>query len=195
VIDPSRDALIIVDVQNDFCPDGALGVPEGHTVVAPLNRYAERFAAVGAAIFATRDWHPERTTHFQEHGGPWPPHCVQGTAGAEFHGELRLPAGAVVLSKGMDPEEDAYSAFHARDDAARPLLELLRERGVRRLFVGGLATDYCVKATALDAIGQGFEVVVLQDAIGAVNLEPHHGREALEAMRTAGADFATLERL
>jgi nicotinamidase/pyrazinamidase len=195
MIDPGIDALVIVDVQNDFCPDGALAVPAGHEVVAPLNTYAERFAAAGAAVFATRDWHPERTSHFVEHGGVWPSHCVQGTPGAQFHPALRLPPGAIVVSKGMDPEEDAYSSFHATDHQARPFAELLKARGIRRIFVGGLATDYCVRATALDAIGQGLEVVVLEDAVGAVNLAPGDGGRAIDEMRAAGAQFITIERL
>jgi len=195
MIDPGRDALVIVDVQNDFCPAGALSVPGGHEVVAPLNCYAERFAEAGAAVFASRDWHPRRTKHFQEHGGLWPPHCVQGSPGADFHPALRLPEGTRVVSKGMDPEEDAYSCFQARDQRERPFAEALRERGVRRLFIGGLATDYCVKATALDAVKAGLEVVVLEDAVRAVDLEPGDGRRALEEMRAAGAHFVTLERL
>ncbi len=195
MIEARRDALVIVDVQNDFCPDGALAVPGGDRVVEPLNRYAARFAEVGAPIFATRDWHPARTRHFKEHGGLWPPHCVQGTAGADFHPELRLPRGTTVLSKGMDPEEDAYSSFHARDQQGRPFAHALGERGVGRLFIGGLATDYCVKETVLDAVREGLQVVVLEDAIGAVNLRPGDGARALEEIRAAGAQFTTLETL
>jgi nicotinamidase/pyrazinamidase len=195
MIDPRRDALVIVDVQNDFCPHGALGVAGGHEVVGPLNRYAQRFAEAGAAVFASRDWHPRRTRHFKELGGPWPPHCVQGTPGAAFHPELRLPEGTTVVSKGMDPEEDAYSCFQARDDRGRPFAARLEERGVQRLVVGGLATDYCVKATALDAVRAGLEVLVLEDAVRAVDLEPGDGKRALDEMKAAGVDFTTLERL
>jgi nicotinamidase/pyrazinamidase len=195
MIDPARDALVIVDVQNDFCPDGALGVAGGHDVVAPLNRYAERFAAAGAPVFASRDWHPPRTRHFKEHGGVWPPHCVQDTPGAAFHPALRLPEGAVVLSKGMDPDEDAYSCFQARDDRERPFAQVLEARGVRRLFIGGLATDYCVRATALDAVRAGFEVVILEDAVRAVDLEPGDGNRAFDEMKAAGARFTRLEHL
>lgn len=195
MIDPERDALVIVDVQNDFCPDGALGVRGGHEVVAPLNRYAERFAEAGAAVFASRDWHPRRTRHFKEHGGLWPPHCVRGTPGAAFHPELRLPAGTTVVSKGMDLDEDAYSCFQARDDRERPFALALAARGVQRLFIGGLATDYCVKATALDAIRSGLDVVVLEDAVRAVDLEPGDGKRALDEMKAAGARFTTLSHL
>src|SRR5438552_11767967 len=141
-IDPERDALVIVDVQNDFCPGGALGVPDGDRVVAVLNRYAERFAARRAAIFVSRDWHPPETTHFKAYGGVWPPHCVQGTPGAELHPELVVPADATLVSKGMDPKTDAYSCFQAETDDGSPFAAALGERGVCRLFIGGLATDY-----------------------------------------------------
>jgi nicotinamidase/pyrazinamidase len=195
MIDPGRDALVVVDIQNDFCPAGALGVAGGDEVVPVLNAYAERFAAAGAPVFVTRDWHPPRTTHFREWGGVWPPHCVQGTAGAAFHPALRIPPSAVIVSKGMDPEEDAYSCFHGRDASGQPFSALLAARGVKRLFVGGLATDYCVKATTLDAIRAGIAVVVLEDAVRAVNLEPGDGARAMEEMAKAGAVMTTLDRL
>ena len=195
MIDPARDALAIVDVQNDFCPGGALAVQDGHAVVAPLNRYAARFSEAGALVLASRDWHPARTRHFKEHGGLWPPHCVQDTIGAAFHPALALPAGTIVVSKGMDPEEDAYSCFQARDERARLLGALLAERGIRRLFVGGLATDYCVKETVLDAVREGLDAVILTDAVRAVDLAPRDGARALEEMRAAGARTVTLERL
>jgi epoxyqueuosine reductase len=191
-IDPTRDALIVVDVQTDFCPGGALGVRGGDEIVPVINDYAARFRAAGAPVFATRDWHPRVTRHFQAYGGPWPPHCVQGTPGADFHPALRLPPEAVVVSKGMDPDEDAYSGFQARDAGGRTLPEMLAERGVRRVFVGGLATDYCVRATAIDAVRAGFEVVVLADAIRAVDLQPGDGARAEEEMRRAGVRFTTL---
>jgi nicotinamidase/pyrazinamidase len=186
-IDPSRDALLIVDVQNDFCPGGALAVPGGDRVVPVLNRYAERFAAAGAAVVATRDWHPARTRHFAAWGGVWPPHCVQDTEGAAFHPDLRLPEGTQVVSKGTDPEQDAYSAFQAETPEGMPFAAALGERGVSRLFVGGLATDYCVKATVLDALKEGFEAVVLEDAVAAVEVSPGDGERALAEMKAAGA--------
>ncbi len=194
-IDPSRDALVIVDVQNDFCPGGSLAVPDGDRVVPVLNGYAARFAALGAAVFASRDWHPERTRHFVAQGGAWPPHCVQGTRGAEFHPALALPAGTEICSKGMDPADDAYSCFQAEDAQGMPFAATLGERGVGRLFVGGLATDYCVKATVLDALKEGFEVVVLEDAVRAVDVSPGDGARALEEMRGAGARLARFEEL
>jgi nicotinamidase/pyrazinamidase len=191
-IDPVRDALVVVDVQNDFCPGGSLAVPDGDRVVPALNRHIERFQALGAPIFASRDWHPPVTRHFQAYGGTWPPHCVQGTTGAEFHRDLRLSPDVIVVSKGMNPDEDAYSCFQAEDAGGMPFAAALGERGVQRLFVGGLATDYCVKATVLDALRDGFEVVVLEDAIRAVDVTPGDGAKAIEAMTAAGAGFAAI---
>ncbi len=192
-IDPKRDALLVVDVQNDFCPEGALGVREGDRVVPVLNRYIARFRDAGAPVFLTRDWHPPKTKHFQAYGGVWPPHCVQGTPGAAFHPALVVPPEAVIVSKGMDPEQDAYSAFQAEDPQGQPFPVVLKARGVRRLFLGGLATDYCVKETTLDAARQGFEVIVLVDAVRAVDLAPGDGDRAITAMREAGARFVTLD--
>ena len=188
-------ALIIVDVQNDFCPGGALAVPEGDAVVAVLNAYARRFAAAGLPVLASRDWHPEQTSHFAGGGGRWPPHCVRDSAGAAFHPALQLPTGAVVVSKGTGATEDAYSAFQARDAAGRPLPELLRQAGARRAYVGGLATDYCVKATVLDALAAGFAATLLIDGSRGVNVRPGDAEAAIEAMVRAGADVATLERV
>ena len=190
-IDPRQDAFVIVDVQNDFCPGGALAVPHGDEVVPVLNRCIQAFSAVSAPIVATRDWHPPVTRHFKAHGGIWPPHCVRGTRGAEFHPRLALPPEATVVSKGVDPDEDAYSGFQALTPEGTPLSAWLRERGVRRLFVGGLATDYCVKATVLDAIKEGFAVVILEDAIRAVDLAPGDGARALDAMKAAGTTVTT----
>jgi nicotinamidase/pyrazinamidase len=194
-IDARHDALVMVDVQNDFCPGGALAVPEGDAVVPVLNRCAERFAARGAAVFASRDWHPARTRHFAAYGGVWPPHCVQGTPGAELHAGLALPAGAHLVSKGMDPEEDAYSCFQARAEAGGDFATLLATREIRRLFVGGLATDYCVKATVLDALRAGLAVVVLQDAVRAVDVKPGDGARALAELAAAGAASAQLDEV
>lgn len=189
VIDPKRDALVVVDVQNDFCPGGSLAVSDGDRVVPVLNGCAERFWAAGAPIYASRDWHPARTRHFKEYGGAWPPHCVQGTWGAAFHGDLRLPSEAEVISKGMDPEEDAYSCFQAVDARGTRFSDALRARGASRLWVGGLATDYCVRATVLDARKEGFEVLVLEDAIKGVDITPGDSEKAVEEMKAAGARF------
>jgi nicotinamidase/pyrazinamidase len=192
-IDPARDALVIVDIQNDFCLGGALGVRDGDAVVPVLNRYAEHFARAGAPVFASRDWHPAETSHFAAYGGVWPPHCVQGSPGAEFHPALVLPAGTEIVSKGADPEEDAYSCFQAETAEGMPFAAALGERGVSRLFIGGLATDYCVKSTVVDGVQAGFEVVVLEDAIAAVDLEDGDGIRALDEMRAAGATMIRLE--
>lgn len=186
-IDPSRDALVIVDVQNDFCPGGSLAVADGDQVVPVLNQYIERFSALEAPVFASRDWHPRVTKHFKEHGGMWPPHCVQGTQGADFHPDLRLSPEVTIVSKGTDPNEDAYSCFQAQDAEGMDFAVALGSQGVQRLFVGGLATDYCVMATTLDALREGFEVVLLEDAIRAVDVNPGDGAKALEEMKAGGA--------
>jgi nicotinamidase/pyrazinamidase len=188
-------ALIVVDVQNDFCAGGSLEVPDGDRVVPVLNAYAARFAAACRPVYASRDWHPERTRHFQAYGGTWPPHCIQGTRGAEFHPDLRLPPGTQVVSTGQDPNEDGYSAFPSTLADGRPLALALREAGVRRLYIGGLATDYCVRATVLDAIAAGFQATLLLDASRGVNLQPHDAEAAIEEMVRAGAATATLERI
>ena len=187
-IQPEPDsALLVVDVQNDFCPGGSLGVRGGDAIVPLINEHVEAFRAAGRPIIATRDWHPSRTTHFVQYGGIWPEHCVQGTAGAEFHADLRLPPDAIVVSKGTEPDEDSYSAFHARDERGRPLGELLANHGVKRLYVCGLATDYCVKFSTVDARSSGLEVVVFQDAIRGVDLEPGDSERAIAEMREVGA--------
>ena len=182
-----RDALILVDVQNDFCPGGALAVQNGDEVVPVLNRYIARFLDVGLPIFATRDWHPVKTSHFKAYGGIWPVHCVQGTHGAEFHPDLKLAPEITIVSAGMAPDEDGYSGFLGRDSTGTLLAVLLRDRGVERLFVGGLATDYCVKHTVLDGIQQGFQVVLIGDAVRGVNLNPDDSEQAIKEMSAAGA--------
>jgi nicotinamidase/pyrazinamidase len=183
----AKDALIIVDVQNDFCPGGALAVSGGDEVIPVLNRVIERFSDAGLPIFATRDWHPQKTSHFSAYGGLWPAHCVQGTRGAEFHANLELKNDTVVISKGMAPDEDSYSGFQARDLSGARLAELLRRKAIERIIVGGLATDYCVKHTVLDGLKEGFKVLLLADAIRAVNLKPDDGELAIAEMVSAGA--------
>lgn len=190
-----RAALLIVDVQNDFCPGGALQIREGDRILAPINRAAERFAAAGLPVLATRDWHPPQTGHFRQYGGLWPVHCVRDTAGAEFHPGLRLPPGTLVLSKGTDPAADGYSAFEGVTDDGRPLAEVLRELRVQCLFICGLATDYCVRRTVLEALPWGLEVVVLNDAVAGVDLNPGDSARAMEEMIVAGARVATVGEL
>ena len=182
-----QSALIVVDVQNDFCPDGALGISQGDRIVPALNRYIEKFSQAGRLIIVTRDWHPEKTSHFKNWGGPWPTHCVQHSRGAEFHPDLKFGAKAMIVSKGTEPDEDSYSAFHGRDAAGTPLVALLRQAEIQRIYVGGLATDYCVKFTVLDALHSGFGAVVLCDAIRGVNLAADDSARALDEMRAAGA--------
>jgi nicotinamidase/pyrazinamidase len=176
------DALVIVDVQNDFCPGGSLPVKDGDKVVPVLNRYMESFRKSGLPIFATRDWHPERTTHFNTCGGQWPPHCVQGSAGANFHPDLKLSNDVVIISKGMGPDEDSYSGFDGRNAEGVKLADVLRQQGVERIFVGGLATDYCVKHTVLDGLEEGFTVVLLEDAMRGVDLNPGDSERAVAEM-------------
>ena len=177
-----RQALIVVDVQNDFCPGGSLAVERGDEVVAPLNRLIKEFLARGEPVFKSRDWHPARTKHFAAYGGTWPVHCVQNTRGAEFHPDLLEDPRIRIISKGTG-DEDSYSAFDGTN-----LADLLRERGVTEVFVGGLATDYCVKNTVLDALREGFKVRALTEAMRAVNLQPGDDARALEEMRRAGAE-------
>jgi nicotinamidase/pyrazinamidase len=184
------DALLIVDVQNDFCPGGALPVPEGDAVVPVLNEWIAEAEARGVPVFASRDWHPENHISFNERGGPWPPHCIQGTRGAAFRPDLRLPKNVQIVSKGEDPDKDSYSAFGGTD-----LAERLRRAGVKNVWIGGLAQDYCVRATALDAINEGFKVHLIADATRAVNVHRHDGQHALEDIQQAGGILEeTLQR-
>lgn len=181
------DALIVVDLQRDFLPGGSLAVRDGDRVVPVMNRYLEHFREAGLPVVATRDWHPQNHCSFSEQGGSWPPHCVQGSPGAEFADHLKLPADALVISKATKTDKDAYSGF---DDTE--LEQRMREAGVHRMFIGGLATDYCVLATVKDAVHAGFEVFVLGDAIRAVDATPGDGDKALDTMRAAGAEIIDL---
>ncbi len=181
----SGDALIIVDLQNDFLIGGSLAVPDGDAVIPVLNTWIRRFRAAELPIFATRDWHPFDHCSFWDQGGPWPPHCVVGTKGAEFTAELALPPDALIHSKAMRPEKEAYSDFEDGGFGQK-----LREMGVGRLFIGGLATDYCVRATVLDGLKEGFRVVLLTDAIRPVEVQPGDGDRAIAEMREAGALMA-----
>lgn len=180
-------ALVIVDVQNDFCPGGSLAVPAGDRVIKPLNRASAYFSAARRPVIASRDWHPPVTRHFREYGGMWPPHCVMNSNGAAFHPDLHLPDGTVVISKGFDPDTDSYSAFDGRDTLGLLLGDVLAAQKISHLSVGGLATDYCVKNTVLDALKAGFEVTVLSDAIAGVDITPGDSQKALEEMQQAGA--------
>lgn len=176
-----KRALIVVDVQNDFCPGGALAVAHGDEVIAPLNELIREFLERGDLVIKSRDWHPPRTKHFADYGGTWPVHCVQNTTGAEFHPQLMDDPRIIIVSKGMG-DEDSYSAFDGTN-----LTFLLRQQGVEEVWVGGLATDYCVKNTVLDALREGFTVRAVADAMRAVELESGDGARALEEMNKAGA--------
>jgi len=178
------DALIVVDIQSDFCPGGALPVNGGDAIVPVVNALSTRFDTV---VF-TRDWHPAAHCSFsaapQFMDKSWPAHCVAGSSGAAFHPDLRVPANALVVSKGTDAAREAYSGFQGTT-----LAEDLEKRGVSRVFVCGLATDYCVKHTAIDAVRAGFETVVLEDAIRAVDVPPGAGAAAMDEMKQAGIAF------
>jgi nicotinamidase/pyrazinamidase len=187
-----RAVLLVVDVQNDFCPGGSLAVSGGDEIIPVINRYIEIFRRLGAPIFASRDWHPPVTSHFKPYGGLWPPHCVQGTEGARFHPSLRLPEDVIILSKGMDPEKDDYSTFHAVTEAGLFLDEYLRKEGVRRVYLCGLATDYCVRQSSLAALEAGYDVTVLRDAVRGVDLTPGDSERALEEISRAGAELTEL---
>lgn len=177
------DALVVVDVQRDFV-GGSLAVPDAEQVVPVLERYIACFRGKGLPIFATRDWHPADHASFRERGGPWPAHCVAGTPGAEFAPGLTLGADAIVVSKGTARDADAYSAFEGTD-----LDETLKRAGIRRLFVGGLATDYCVLATVRDALDKGYRVFLLADAIRAAGRNPGDGAFAVRTMLRLGAEL------
>jgi len=179
-----KKALVVVDVQNDFCPGGSLAVDHGDEVVAPLNKLAREFLDRGEPVLKTRDWHPAKTKHFAAYGGTWPVHCVQGTRGAEFHPDLIDDPRITIISKGTDESADGYSGFDGTN-----LAELLREEGAEEVWIGGLATDYCVQHTVLDALKEGFEVKALADAMRPVNVNPDDGAKAIEEMRSAGAEI------
>ena len=183
----TKQALIVVDVQNDFCPGGTLAVPHGDEVVTPLNQLIGEFLDRGAPVYKSRDWHPRTTKHFAAYGGTWPVHCVQNTHGAEFHPALRDDPRIKVISKGMG-EADGYSAFDETELGSE-----LKQAGVQELIVGGLATDYCVKNTVLDALGRGFKVKAVEDAMRPVELQPGDGERAIEEMRAAGAEIVTTD--
>lgn len=182
-------ALLVVDVQNDFCPGGALPVSRGDRVVAPINAYLAQALASGMVVYMTRDWHPPVTTHFKERGGAWPPHCIQGTPGAMFHPGLNVPSGSLLVSKGDAPDSDGYSAFDGHTTDGTPLLLDMRSRGITHVYLAGLATDYCIRHSARAARDAGLRVTVLADAIAGVDLEPGDSGRALDEMRARGVLF------
>lgn len=185
-----RDALIIVDMQNDFMPGGALPVPEGDKIIPSLNKYIALFASKDLKVIATRDWHPPNHISFKSMGGPWPPHCVQGTKGAEFHPDLKLPDNVIIVSKATEPNKEAYSGFEGTN-----LHEILKDKGIRRLFIGGVATDYCVRATVIDALKLGYTVFLLLDGIKGVDVKPGDSKRAIDEMLNEGAIGITFVEL
>lgn len=185
-----NDALIIVDVQNCFCPGGELPVKEGDKIVPIMNKYIQKFQKAGAKIYATRDWHPPNHKSFKDQGGTWPPHGLRESKGAEFHSELRLPEEATVISKGENPSVEGLSGFDQTNLEGK-----LKKDGVSRVFVGGLATDYCVKHTVVDALKISFEAILLIDATRGVNRKPGDAKRAIEEMIRKGAKKATLSEI
>ncbi|WP_324780961.1 isochorismatase family protein [Thiobacillus sedimenti] len=194
--DPGRwrpqpcDVLLVTDIQNDFLAGGALAVKDGDAVVPVLNGYIDAFVTRGLPVYATRDWHPPGHCSFHAEGGPWPVHCVAGTPGAAFAATLALPPDTTVISKATSLTEEAYSSFQGTDLDSR-----LRAAGVKRILIGGLATDYCVLNTVRDARRLGYEVMLLADAIRAVEVEPGDGRRAEDEMARLGAQRITLDGL
>ena len=184
-------ALILVDIQNDFCPGGALAVNEGDQIVPVVNRLMPRFPLV----LSTQDWHPVNHISFRERGGPWPPHCVQGTRGAELHSDLKTDTIAHYFRKASSPDNDDYSEFAGKDDRGRALDEILRSYGVKKVYVAGLATDYCVLETVLDGLKHGYEVYAVTDAMRAVNVNAADGEEALQTMSSRGAHLVTSDEV
>ncbi len=197
-----KSALIVVDVQNDFCPGGSLAVPYGDEVVALLNLMVEHARKRNMGIWASLEWHPRKTSHFAKFnldGRGWPVHCVKGTIGADFHPDLDF-AGSIIVWKGTKKDEDAYSAFQGMTNIGfgtrgRSLEKSLKNYGVNALYIGGLATDYCVEATALDALKLGFKVYLLEDACRAVNIKPDDGKKAIEEMKKAGAIITSVKEV
>lgn len=177
-----RPALIVVDVQRDFCPGGALPVRDGDGVVEPINRLVSLFERRRLPVFFIRDWHPADHISFASRGGPWPPHCVKGTPGAEFYPTLSVPKEATIISKATRRNTEAYSGFQGTD-----LSQRLRDLGVERLYITGLATDYCVKNTVLDAIAEGFKVDVIEDCVNGVNVKRTDSANAFRVMLGKGA--------
>jgi nicotinamidase/pyrazinamidase len=182
----NSDALLITDMQIDFMPGGALPIEGGDEIVPVINGYIKRFEDAKAHFFASRDWHPSNHISFKAQGGPWPPHCVQGTTGAEFYLDLKLPKGIVIISKATNPEHESYSVFDGTSFAHE-----LKMCDVQRLFIGGLATDYCVLNTVLDARKLGYETIVLEDATLGINVNPGDVDKAFESMFKVGAEQAT----
>jgi nicotinamidase/pyrazinamidase len=185
-----KSALIVVEVQRDFCPGGSLPIKGGDRIIEPLNALISRFEEEDRPVFFTRDWHPADHCSFRSRGGPWPLHCVKNTPGAEFHPSLHLPKGAIVISKATTKDVEAYSGFQGTHLAGE-----LKTLGMEKLYVAGLATDYCVKNTVLDALADGFSVSVVGDAVAGVNMKRTDSANAFRKMLAAGAHKTTSQRI
>ena len=184
-------ALILVDIQNDFCPGGALAVSEGDQIVPIVNQLIPEFPLV----ISTQDWHPENHISFKQRRGPWPPHCVQGTQGAQLHPELKTDTISYYFRKASSPDKDDYSEFAGKDERGRSLDEVLKSHDVKSLYVVGLATDYCVLETVLDGLKYSYEVYPVIDAMRAVNVDPDDGERALRKMAYDGAHLVTSDEV
>lgn len=184
-------ALILVDIQNDFCPGGALAVSEGDRIVPIVNRLMSKLPLV----ISTQDWHPADHVSFKARGGPWPPHCVQGSRGAELHPGLKTDTIAHYFRKASAPDKDDYSEFAGSDEKGRTLHEVLDTYGVKKLYVVGLATDYCVRETVLDGLKLGYEVYAVTDAMRGVNVNPSDDKRALQEMESSGAHLVTSDEV
>lgn len=189
------DALSVTDVQYDFLPGGSLAVPDGDQVVPPLNRAIEIFRKKNLPIFLTRDWHPTDHSSFKDQGGSLPPHCVRKTEGAKFYAGLNIPEGAEIISKAVTRDSEQYSSFYGKDRKGKTENTLMEQKGVSRIFIGGLATEHGVLHTVRDALEEGFEVYVLTDGIRAVNMNPGDGEKALKEMVEKGARLITTDML
>jgi len=200
VVTPASAALVLVDIQNDFCQGGSLAVPEGDDVVPVVNRLAPLFAFVAAS----QDWHPPNHSSFKDQGGPWPPHCIQGSDGAQLHPGLDRSNIDMIAKKGFDPEKDVFNALEAIDSSAlateeagenRGLDAELHRRGISNIFVAGLATDYCVRATVLDALARGYAVYPIVDAMRGVDIQPDDSKNAIDEMAASGAHPITSDEI
>ncbi|MCX7758799.1 MAG: nicotinamidase [bacterium] len=189
-VDLSNSALVVIDMQNDFLPGGSLEIPNSDTIIPVVNEYIKFFEGMGLTVVYTRDWHPENHISFRENGGRWPKHCVQNTRGSEFHPHVYLPKNYLVISKAFYPDLEAYSGFQDTE-----LNQKLQEMGVKNLFVCGVATDYCVLNTVLDAINLGYKVFLLIDAVKGVDLNPNDSEDAVKKMVSAGAELLVFEEL
>ncbi len=191
IIIRAGDVLVVTDMQNCFLPGGSLPVREGDSVIGPLNTALDLFAGAGLPVILTRDWHPPDHCSFRLQGGPWPAHCIQGTDDAAFSPGLHAPARPVIISKAVDRDREQYSAYFGHDETGRTMAENLRALKAERVFIGGVATEYCVFNTVLDMLKDGYDVLVLQDGVKPVEVNPGDGQAALDTMEKRGVRLIT----